>query len=121
MAVSSTLPDGSTAATLQPEHKRRDGEGKWLLKKAMEKDLPNDVLYRRKRGFAVPLQMWFKGPLKERVAQVMHSPLLHDAGVFEPAALHAMWSQHLLGREDYSPQIWAVLMFESFLRQEQAA
>jgi len=108
------------AATLQPRHKQRGGEGKWLLKKAMERDLPSDVLYRRKRGFAVPLQTWFKGPLRERVAQAINSPLLHDAGIFEPSALQNMWAQHLQGREDFSPQIWALLMFESFLRQEQA-
>ena len=109
------------AASLQPDQKRRGGEGKWLLKKAMEKDLPGDVLYRRKRGFAVPLQAWFKGPLRERVNQAIESPVLHDAGIFEPRALKSMWSRHLQGREDLSPQIWAVLMFESFLRKELAA
>ena len=47
--------------------KLRGGEGKYLLKKAMEPHLPHDVLYRPKMGFAVPLARWFRGPLRERV------------------------------------------------------
>jgi asparagine synthase (glutamine-hydrolysing) len=42
-------------------------EGKYLFKKAMEPHLPNDVLYRPKMGFSVPLARWFRGPLKQRV------------------------------------------------------
>ena len=42
-------------ATLPPSFKLREGEGKWLFKKAMEPYLPNQILYRAKMGFAVPL------------------------------------------------------------------
>ena len=51
-------------ATLPSSLKVRGGEGKWLLKKAMEPHLPRDVLYRPKMGFAVPLARWFRGPLR---------------------------------------------------------
>jgi len=107
------------AAGLPAQQKRRAGEGKWLLKKAMEPVLPHDILYRRKRGFAVPLRQWFRGPLRERVEQVMHSEALHDAAVFDRRALLRLWQRHLDGKDDFGPQIWAVLMFESFLRKAQ--
>lgn len=106
------------SARLPLLQKRRDGEGKWLLKKAMEPHLPNDILYRPKRGFAVPLDKWFVGPLRERVDRVIHSEVLHDARIFSPAGLQDLWQRHLSGKENYAPQIWSILMFESFLRTQ---
>jgi len=105
------------AANLPAAQKRRGGEGKWLLKKAMEGKLPDKILYRPKRGFAVPLGSWFRGPLRQRVEQTVEGDVLLDAGVFERRALREMWQRHLGGGEDYAPQIWSVLMFESFLRR----
>ncbi len=54
-------------ATLPSGLKIQGNEGKYLFKKAMEPFLPNDVLYRPKMGFSVPLARWFRGPLKQRV------------------------------------------------------
>ena len=51
-------------ASLPSSFKLRNGEGKWLFKKAMEPHLPSEILYRPKMGFAVPLAAWFRGPLK---------------------------------------------------------
>ena len=51
-------------ATLPSSLKMRGQEGKYLLKKAMEPQLPHEVLYRPKMGFAVPLARWFRGPLR---------------------------------------------------------
>jgi asparagine synthase (glutamine-hydrolysing) len=56
-------------ATLQSSKKIRGQETKYLLKKSMEPHLPNDVLYRPKMGFSVPLARWFRGPLKQRVQE----------------------------------------------------
>ena len=52
-------------ASLPSELKIRDGESKFLLKKAMETRIPDDVIYRPKMGFAVPLARWFRGPPRE--------------------------------------------------------
>lgn len=109
------------AATMPAGLKRHDGEGKWLLKKAMEPMLPHDILYRPKKGFAVPLRNWFMGPLRQQVESVMQSDVLYDRQVFERKALNMMWEKHKRGQQDFSSQIWSVLMFESFLRQEEHA
>lgn len=105
------------SAGLPTELKLRKGEGKWLLKKAMEPHLSEDILYRRKRGFAVPLRQWFQGPLRDRVETALNSERLLDEGVFDRSRLSGLWQRHLSGQADYSPQIWSILMFESFLRQ----
>src|SRR5690606_23304776 len=57
-------------ATLPRQHKIDGGEGKALLKHAMEPMLPADVLYRPKMGFSVPLASWLRGPLAARAREV---------------------------------------------------
>jgi asparagine synthase (glutamine-hydrolysing) len=94
-------------------------EGKYVFKKALEPYLPNDVLYRPKMGFAVPLASWFRGPLKQRVRDAVLGKTLADTGIFNQVFLHDMVEQHQSGRRDYSASLWTVLMFEAFLRQLQ--
>ena len=69
-------------------------------------------------GFAVPLAGWFRGPLKQRVRDSLLGPVLADSGIFNTGFLSEMVEQHQSGRRDYSASIWALLMFEAFLRKE---
>jgi len=103
-------------ASLPSSTKIRGQEGKFLLKKAMEPKLPNDVLYRPKMGFAVPLARWFRGPLKERVREALLGNTLADTGMFNREYLEHLISAHDSGARDYSSPIWTLLMFEAFLR-----
>jgi asparagine synthase (glutamine-hydrolysing) len=104
-------------ATLPSDLKVRNGEGKFLLKKSMEGRLPNEVLYRPRMGFAVPLARWFRGPLRGRVQAVLADGQLAASGLFNPAALKRLGEEHLSGVRDNSTPIWTLLMFESFLRK----
>ncbi|MBB3117050.1 XrtA/PEP-CTERM system amidotransferase [Pseudoduganella violacea] len=106
---------------LPPEMKLNGSEGKYVFKKSMENYLPNDILYRRKQGFAVPLAAWFRGPLRERVRSSLLGPNLAATGIFNQAYLNEMVEQHQSGRRDYSAPIWTLLMFEAFLRKEMQA
>jgi len=98
--------------------KLKNGEGKYIFKKSMERHLPHDILYRRKQGFAVPLAAWFRGPLRQRVREALLGQNLADTGIFNTAFLREMVEQHESGRRDYSAPIWTVLMFDAFLRKE---
>ncbi|WP_180126203.1 XrtA/PEP-CTERM system amidotransferase [Rhodoferax sp. BLA1] len=104
-------------ATLPSELKIKGKEGKWLLKKAFEPSLPNDVLYRPKMGFSVPLAKWLRGPLRERLQQAVLGPQLEATGYFNTDTLHTMVRQHLSGQRDHSAPLWTLLMFDAFLRQ----
>ena len=86
-------------AQLPSSVKLRRGEGKFLLKRALEPLLPRDVLYRRKMGFAVPLERWFRGPLSARVRSLPDSQLLRDSGAFNEEGLRLITRQHLQGHE----------------------
>jgi asparagine synthase (glutamine-hydrolysing) len=103
-------------ATLPMAHKLQQGEGKFLLKKAMEPRLPHDVLYRPKMGFAVPLARWFRGPLKQRVRDAVLGEGLQATGWFEPRYLQHLVDAHQSGTRDYSAPLWTLLMFDAFLR-----
>lgn len=102
------------AARLPSSLKLAGGEGKLVLKKAMEPMLPNDVLYRPKMGFAVPLADWFRGPLRAEVQRVMRGETLARTGVFDAGALARIADEHLSGQRDRSAMIWTLLMFERF-------
>ena len=103
-------------ATLPSSLKVRGQEGKYLLKKAMGPLLPDDILYRPKMGFAVPLARWFRGPLKERVRQAVLGSRLAETGWFNREYLQHLVDAHQSGARDYSAPLWTLLMFEAFLR-----
>ncbi|MEO5655442.1 MAG: XrtA/PEP-CTERM system amidotransferase [Nitrosospira sp.] len=96
--------------------KLRGHEGKYVFKKALEPYLSDDILYRDKMGFSVPLASWFRGPLRQRLNDALMGPTLADTGFFNKAFLKEMLEQHQSGRRDYSASLWSLLMFESFLR-----
>jgi asparagine synthase (glutamine-hydrolysing) len=103
-------------AALPSSFKLRSGEAKYGLKKALEPYLPHDVLYRKKMGFAVPLDMWFRGSLGPRLSKVMNGERLRDCGMFEPARLAGLVEEHRTHKRDHSAILWSLLMFDGFLR-----
>ena len=104
-------------ATLPSRHKIRGQEGKYIFKKSMEPHLPNDVLYRPKMGFSVPLARWFRGPLKQRVRDAVLGERLASTGWFNRDYLKHLVDGHQSGTHDYSASLWTLLMFEAFLRK----
>ena len=103
-------------ATLPSGLKVKGQEGKFLFKKALEPMLPNDVLYRPKVGFSVPLARWFRGPLKGRVREALLGDVLAGTGLFNPDALRHLVDAHQSGARDYSAPLWSLLMFDAFVR-----
>ncbi|MFV2055865.1 MAG: XrtA/PEP-CTERM system amidotransferase [Thiohalomonadales bacterium] len=102
---------------LPPQMKLRGTEGKYIFKKSMQPFLSNDILYRKKMGFAVPLATWFRGPLKNRIRNSILGENLMGSGMFDPSFVKRLVDQHQSGRRDNSAAIWALLMFEAFQRK----
>jgi len=103
-------------ATLPSSLKMRAGEGKWLLKRSMHSRLPADLLYRPKMGFSVPLAKWLRGPLRDRLRSTLLGDRLAATGYFDHRSLRELVDAHQSGRRDYSSPLWALLMFDAFLR-----
>ncbi len=104
-------------ATLPTHHKIDGGEGKALLKRAMEPLLPHDVLYRPKMGFSVPLASWLRGPLASRVRESVLGERLLSTGWFRTEQLHKLVAEHQSGLSDHATPLWMLVMFDAFLRQ----
>jgi asparagine synthase (glutamine-hydrolysing) len=107
-------------ASLPPEMKLSSGEGKYVFKQALQGILPNEILYRPKMGFAVPLGSWFRGPLREVAREGILSAEMLDSGLFRHVTLLRVLDQHVAGKRDFSTIIWALLMFSEFLRTDVA-
>jgi len=107
-------------AQLPPDMKLSGREGKAVFKSSMRAYLPDDILYRPKMGFAVPLAAWFRGPLRDRVRKAILGPTLAQTGMFDMAFLRKLVDQHQTGRNDHSAALWALLMFEAFYRRSVA-
>ena len=102
---------------LSPQMKLKGTEGKYIFKKSLEPHLSQDILYRKKMGFGVPLASWFRGPLKEKVNTAILGERLSNTGMFNQKYLKQLVDQHQSGARDYSAPIWTLLMFESFLQR----
>lgn len=100
-----------------PDRKLHGREGKYIFKKAMEPDLPSDILYRPKMGFAIPLAKWFRGPLESHARQLILGNTLEETGFFNMKTLEKLVNQHMSGMSDHSQVLWALMMFSGFLDQ----
>ncbi|MBI4231649.1 asparagine synthase (glutamine-hydrolyzing) [Candidatus Peregrinibacteria bacterium] len=99
----------STMAQMPWEIKTSTRSGKMIFKKALEKHLPKEILYRKKKGFGVPLDDWFRGPLKEYVREKI---LRKDGIVFQimrEPILSSMLDEHDLGKRNHGKKLWTLM------------
>jgi asparagine synthase (glutamine-hydrolysing) len=99
------------AATIPSELKLKDGESKYIFKKAVEAYLPKEVIYRKKMGFGVPLDHWFRHELKEMLSDVLLSQRALGRGYFQPDYIRNMIERHQQG-ENWQYLLWNLLMLE---------
>jgi len=100
------------AATVPSKFKFKEGEKKYLLKEAFKKYLPDDILYRKKMGFSVPLASWLRNELKEIVEEKL---IINPSGltqIFKQTEITRLWSEHIAKNKDHSTVLWSMLMFQ---------
>ncbi|MGB5036359.1 MAG: asparagine synthase C-terminal domain-containing protein, partial [Blastocatellia bacterium] len=97
------------AMTIPRSMKVRDGQNKWILKKALEGILPNDILYRPKQGFGLPINEWFIKGMAPFVEHALFSSPFRKRGFLDYDVVRSMWEQHLAGKVNYSFNIWSLL------------
>ncbi|ALG61305.1 MULTISPECIES: XrtA/PEP-CTERM system amidotransferase [Citromicrobium] len=100
------------AARLPETRRVSGGQGKLALKQAMEGTLPQQILYRPKQGFVLPIAQWFRSELKEAARAAARSERLLDTGWFDAAALSQLAEDHIAGRRDHARELWQLLMLE---------
>ncbi len=84
---------------------------KWLLRKALEGALPDEILRRPKKGFNIPVALWLRSDLREMMLDTLSPSRLRQNGWLSERAVQNLISDHLAGRGDNRKQIWTLLVF----------
>ncbi|HTS66834.1 MAG TPA: asparagine synthase (glutamine-hydrolyzing) [Candidatus Acidoferrales bacterium] len=93
-----------------PEHmKLRHGEGKYIVKKAIEGLVPQEIIYRTKMGFPTPLRQWLMEPRSSRLFEILRAKDGLLAAYIEPAALESLLERQVSGQEDATDRVWRLL------------
>jgi asparagine synthase (glutamine-hydrolysing) len=104
------------AATIPARLRLAGGDTKYIFKKAMRGILPDAIIDRRKRGFAVPLAQWFRGELAGFARDVLLSETCRERGIFDTRAVERLFQLHRRGR-DLNLHLWTMLSFELWCRR----
>ncbi|GLR70927.1 asparagine synthase (glutamine-hydrolyzing) [Agaribacter marinus] len=100
------------AAKVPSKFKFNNGEKKYLLKEAFKDYLPDDILYRKKMGFSVPLAKWFREEIKLIAEKFLIKNAKGLPTIFNMARVNDYWQQHQTNKADHSAILWSMLMFE---------
>ena len=95
--------------------KINNGETKWPIRQVLYKYVPKELIERPKAGFAIPVGQWIRGPLREWAADLLNEERIRREGYFNPELVQQLWQQHLSGKYDWTPRLWAILMFQAWL------
>jgi len=99
-------------ATALPANLRlRGGVGKYILKRLLERYMPREHVYRKKKGFGVPLGEWFRNELHDELMAVLSPSRIRETGVFCPEAVGMLMKQHMLRQRDHKPLLWRLFVF----------
>lgn len=104
------------SASVPSRFKLRGAEKKYLLKKAFEGRLSDDILYRKKMGFSVPLSQWLRSELKPLVEQLLVKNSGSINRFFQPSVISELWKEHLRGNDQYTQELWTILAFALWLQ-----
>jgi len=105
------------AASIPPNFKYNRGDKKHILKKTFQGILPNEIMYRRKMGFSVPMADWLRGELKTLAGNYLISGNSGLKNFFKSGSIIRLWDLHQRGIRDYSTILWSLVMFEMWYQE----
>jgi asparagine synthase (glutamine-hydrolysing) len=94
----------------------RDGQGKWILRRVLDRYVPRELIDRPKAGFMIPLAQWLRGALRSWAEDLLDPAIMRSAGELDSAAVTLLWEQHQSGQFDRSSHLWNVIMYQAWRR-----
>ena len=88
--------------------------GKFALRKILSKYIPNNLVSKRKSGFAIPLGKWLRGPLKNWAEDLLDYKKMELEGYYQPEKVRSIWLSHLEGKQDNYSKLWNILMWQAW-------
>jgi asparagine synthase (glutamine-hydrolysing) len=104
---------------IDPFECMRDGQRKVVLRELLSRYVPAELIPRPKRGFAVPMGEWLRGPLRPLVEETLFGSDLYPSGVFDRQGLRRYWQEHLDGQRDHKWGLWTLLALQWWARSLQ--
>jgi asparagine synthase (glutamine-hydrolysing) len=105
------------AATIPCGYKLRFGQTKYILKKAMRKVLPKQIINRGKSGFPTPVADILRGELRDHATEVLLDRDSEERGYFDPELIRTLLNEHREGVADHSGPLWRLLILEQWHRE----
>ncbi len=104
------------ATSLPSSMKATMGQSKYILKKYAEKMLPKEIVYRKKKGFPVPVRQWLREELYDVSRDILLDQRTRNRGIFNSSYVELLFKQHASGEGDFSKNIWNLLILEMWMR-----
>ncbi|OGI10774.1 MAG: asparagine synthase (glutamine-hydrolyzing) [Candidatus Margulisbacteria bacterium GWF2_35_9] len=98
--------------------KLHKGQTKWILRQILYKHIPKELIERPKAGFAIPVGDWLRGPLRQWAESLLNEARIKEEGYFDSNYIQSKWQEHLSGKRNNTSFLWSVLMFQSWLENE---
>jgi asparagine synthase (glutamine-hydrolysing) len=105
------------AATVPTALKLKNGRSKYLLRRVLERRIPQAIIDRPKHGFEAPIGEWLRGPLAATVNDLLFDGRLRQRGLFDDRAVATLWEEHRSRARDHRHRLWSLLMLELWFRQ----
>jgi asparagine synthase (glutamine-hydrolysing) len=105
------------AARVPISLKLRNGQSKYLLRRILDRKVPRSIVERGKRGFAVPIGDWLRGPLAGMTHELLTDGRLRSRGVLDAREVSRLWDEHRTRRAEHPHRLWQLVMLELWFRQ----
>lgn len=99
------------AFSMPEDLKLRGYTTKWFFKKSMEGILPDEIIYRQKEGFSIPIKNWLKNELKDLMFEYLSEKRIKETGIFNYNYIKKMIDEHINNRENHSHRLWTLILF----------
>jgi asparagine synthase (glutamine-hydrolysing) len=100
------------ALSITDDLKINNFKTKYVLKKMMEKMLPDSVINKPKQGFSIPMKNWLKGPVKPMMTDLLSFDRIKKQGIFNPDYIDGLIRDHLENKNNHSHKLWSLMLLQ---------